>query len=93
MKTKKEFKLFGGTVHSALVHTLTLWDMEQAKKDKYHNSYFLGIALIALERMEKEMDGNMLVLRSSIIKSFGGRLVDKLLKAVGEPARMKNERF
>lgn len=75
-------KLFGGTIHSALVHAATDYDRRQSTKRDY-NHYALAIYLGRIADVEKDIKAGKAV-RAALLDGFTGRLLDCLLKAVGE---------
>jgi hypothetical protein len=75
--------LFGGTIHSALVHAVTEYDRKESTK-KYYNHYALGQYLIRIEQVEEDIASGTAV-RAALLAGFNGRLLDHVLKAVGEP--------
>ena len=84
-------KLFGGTLHSALVHAVTEYDRRESTKRGY-NYYALGQYLIRLEEIEADIADGMPT-RTALLRAFNGRLLDHLLKAVGEPKYTRDEMF
>lgn len=77
------FKLFGGSIHSALIHAATEYDRREAKK-KHHNPYALAQYFARIEEVEEDV-ANGASIRDALIAAFNGRLLDYLLKSVGEP--------
>jgi|TARA_R110000787_G_scaffold258991_1_gene364211 hypothetical protein len=78
-----QFRLFGGSIHSALVHAATQHDIKEARK-KYHNIYALAQYLTRINEVEDNIAAGASV-RAALIAGFSGRLLSCLLKAVGEP--------
>lgn len=74
--------LFGGTIHSALVHAVTAYDRRRAGRQGY-NHYALGQYLIRLEEVERDIAAGASV-RAALCAAFSDRLLDVCLKAVGE---------
>jgi hypothetical protein len=88
-------KLFGGTIHSALVHAATEYDrrLELAaakRKHGYFNHYALSHYLEAIADAEAAIVKGATV-RAALLGCFNGRLLDVLLKAVGEPKFTREE--
>lgn len=82
-------KLFGGTVHAALVHAATAYDRRQSTKRDY-NHYALAIYLWRIHEVEKDIAAGK-PMRVALISGFTGRLLDVLLVAVGEPRHTRDE--
>lgn len=82
-------RLFGGTVHSALVHAATAYDRKESSKKGY-NHYALAIYLGRIQDIEKDIAAGE-PLRAALLAGFTGRLLDCLLVAVGEPKFTKEE--
>lgn len=81
-------KLFGGTLHSALVHAATEYDRrEEAKaarsKRGYHNPYALAQYLARIEEVETDIAAGAST-RDALTAAFTGRLLNHMLKAVNE---------
>lgn len=79
----QEFKLFGGTIHSALVHAATAYDRRREGKPG-HNIYALAQYLARIEQVESDIGAGAPV-RAAILAAFSDRLLDAMLTAVGEP--------
>ena len=78
-------------VHDALkIQTaLVKYDERQAKR-KYYNAYAMGHYMQALGNAKEYMkEGD--TLRQAVCKSFCGKLLDVVLKAVGETPSLKTE--
>ncbi len=82
-------KLFGGTVHSALVHAATEYDRKESSKKGY-NHYALAIYLGRIQDVDKDIAAGTSV-RDALLAGFTGRLLDRLLVAVGEPKFTREE--
>lgn len=78
-----EFRLFGGTIHSALVHAATQYDIRQAR-GKYHNPYALAQYLMRIDDIDKDIAAGAKP-RAALLAAFSDRLLDAMLKAIGEP--------
>lgn len=76
-------------LHFTLVHTVTEYDRKQSTKRGY-NIYALSQYLNAIEVAEIRMEKGR-TLREALVSSFNGRLLDRLLKAVGEPTSTVEE--
>lgn len=88
-------KAFGGNVHAQLSSAVTQYDMkEQAKAAKkphgYYNMYALPQYLGRVTEVEAEIKAGTPV-RKALTDAFTGRLLDAVLKAVGEPRSTKEE--
>ena len=81
--------MFGGTIHSALVHAVTEYDRKQSTRQGY-NHYALGQYLMRIDDVEKDIAEGTPI-RAALLNGFSGRLLDHLLKAVGEPKFTKDE--
>lgn len=69
------------TDHDRIVHALSEWDRRQAKRDRYHNPRFLGIALVALRGAEEESPA--IATRDLILRTLTGRCADFVLRSLG----------
>ena len=69
-------------MHNKLVSALIQYDEKESRK-KHHNRHFIGIALGALETAEEDIAAGVTV-RTALVNNFCGRLLDILLKTVGE---------
>jgi len=85
-----QFRLFGGTIHSALVHAATAYDRRQAKGTRY-NPYALGQYLQRIADVEADIARGAKP-RAALIAAFSGRFLDAMLKAVGEPPHTREEK-
>jgi hypothetical protein len=74
-------ELFGGTIHSALIHAATDFDRRQGPKA---NPYALGQYFQRIAEVEADITKGIPI-REALLAAFNGRLLDKLLVAVGEP--------
>jgi hypothetical protein len=88
-------KLFGGTLHSALVHAVTEFDRkEEARaarsKRGYHNIYALAQYLKRVEDIEADI-ANGATVRAAILAGMSGKLCAHVLKAVGETTQTDSE--
>lgn len=72
-----------------LVNALTAHDIRESKK-KHHNRYALALYFQALNRLENYIDAGYDV-RLSMLNTFNGRLLDKLLKVAELPTSTKAE--
>lgn len=82
-------KLFGGSIHNALIHAATAYDIKEAKK-KYHNHYALAQYLMRIDEVEDDIAMGAKP-RSALMAAFNGRLLDHLLVAIGEPKFTRDE--
>jgi len=80
--------------HYQMLHAVTEYDRRQQHKAG-HNPYFLGHAVGAIHRAEDLMkngyQGRSYTRREALLACFCGRLLDKVLKAVGEPVATTDE--
>ena len=88
--------LFGGTIHSALVHAATEQDRKQearAAKSRrgYHNPYALAQYLARIEEVESDIAAGATV-RAALVAAFSDRLLDHMLRAVGEAPHAREEK-
>lgn len=83
------FRMFGGTVHAALVHAATQYDIRQARGKRY-NHYALAQYLRRIQEVEEEIAAGK-PLRAALLGAFHGRLLDCSLVAVGEPKFTRDE--
>ena len=81
-------KLFGGTIHSALVHAATDYDRRQGARA---NPYALGQYLIKIDEVVADIAKGATP-RTALLAAFNDRLLDKLLIAIGEPKFTRNEK-
>lgn len=78
-------------IRQTLVHAATEYDRTQLGKRSY-NIYALSQYLGAVDRTMAEVDKGTPI-RQALLNNFQGRLLDRLLKAVGEPKFTKDERL
>ena len=74
--------------HDKIVSALLAYDARQSKK--YYNRYALPQYLGALERAETDA-ANGSTLRQALVTNFSDRLLDTVLKAIGEAPASLNE--
>jgi hypothetical protein len=79
-------KLFGGTIHSALIHAATDFDRRQ----RNGNPYALGQYFIRIDEVEADIASGKAP-RAALLAAFNDRLLDKLLVAIGEPKFTRDE--
>lgn len=89
MQTATQFRLFGGTIHSALVHAATAYDIRESKKCG-HNHYALAQYFMRIDEIESDIAGGMSP-RGALLGGFSGRLLDHLLTAIGETKFTRDE--
>ena len=87
--------LFGGTIHTALVHALTVYDRQNETRAAsnpraHYNPYALPQYLIRLDAIEADIAAGAPV-RDAIVAAFHGPLLRVALKAVNEPAATRDE--
>lgn len=75
--------------HHKLTHALTEYDRKQSTR-KYYNRYALPQYFGALQSVTEAVDGGQ-SLRKALTDNFCGRLLDVLLKSVGEPKSTDSE--
>ena len=90
-------KLFGGSLHTALVHAVTQFDMRQeAKAAKsprgYHNPYALAQYMKRVDDICRDVAAGASV-RAAIFAGVHGALLPVLLRAACEPKATAEERF
>lgn len=85
------FRLFGGTIHTALVHAATAYDRRREGKPG-HNVYALAQYLKRIDEVERDIAKGATV-RRALIAAFSDRLLDAMLKAVGEPKHTRDEKY
>lgn len=78
-------------LQDTLVHTVTAYDMKQQGKRGY-NMYALPQYLGAVERVMGEINAGTPV-RKALTNNFSGRLLDRLLKSVGEATSTREEQM
>ena len=76
-------------LHFRLTHAVTEFDRKQQGKRGY-NVYALAHYLGAIERIEQEIKSGKPI-RNAIVSNLNGRLLDRCLKAVGEPTSTDQE--
>ena len=84
-----EFRLFGGSVRSALVHAATQYDMRaeaRARRSRHgsHSIYALGHYLRGIDEACAAIEAGATA-RDALLGVFNDRLLDAMLKAIGEP--------
>lgn len=83
--------MFGGTIHSALVHAATVYDRRQARGKRY-NQYALAQYLKRISDVEADIAAGASP-REAIIAGFAGSLRAAMLKAIeAMPATLEEER-
>jgi hypothetical protein len=70
-------------LHFKLTHAVTDFDRKQQAKRGY-NIFALSQYLGAVSRIEEEIQAGRPI-RDAIVSNLNGRLLDRCLKAVGEP--------
>ena len=84
-----EFRLFGGTVRSALVHAVTQYDIRQARGKRY-NPYALAQYLGRVDDIMTDI-GKGATPRAAVSAGMTGALLACCLKAIGEAAPTRDE--
>lgn len=82
-------KLFGGTLHNALVHAATAYDRKESTK-RYYNHYALAQYLMRIDEVEADIVKGTAP-RQALLAAFNDRLLDHMLKAIGEPKFTRDE--
>lgn len=77
------------TRHDALVHAATAYDRREATKRGY-NHYALAQYLMRIDEVEEDMASGTAP-RAAMLKAFNGRLLDCMLKAIGETKFTRDE--
>lgn len=83
-------KLFGGTIHSALVHAATAFDRKAEEKAArnpraYHNHYALAQYLMRIDQVTADIGAGAKP-HDAIVAAFSGPLRTTMLKAIGDAA-------
>lgn len=81
--------LFGGTLHTALVHAATQYDIRQARGKRY-NPYALAQYLMRIDEVEQDIKAGADP-RQAICAAFTGTLLNAMLKAIGATAPTRDE--
>lgn len=77
------------THHAKLLNALTEYD-RRASRRKGHNRYALGHYCAALRSTAERMEAGA-TLRAALCRSYSGRLLHAMLRAVGEPESTREE--
>lgn len=80
---------WGGSIHAALIHAATAYDRKEEKKLGY-NHYALAQYLMRIDDVEADIAAGTST-RAALLAAFNGRLLDAMLKAVGEPKFTREE--
>lgn len=86
-----EFRMFGGTVRSALVHAATAYDRRREGKSGY-NHYALAQYLKRIDEVCDDICKGATP-RAALIAAFSDRMLDAMLKAIGEPKHTRDEKY
>jgi hypothetical protein len=82
------------TLHDKLVHAAVLYDQRMEQQETRRglrvNIYRIGLILKAIENAEAAIASGKTV-RQALCEFFNGRLLDRMLKAAGEPKGSTNE--
>lgn len=76
-------------IHHTLVHAVTEYDRKESTK-RYYNIHALAIYIGRVNDVEADIESGV-PLRAALLRGFNGRLLDAVLKAVGEPRFTKDE--
>ena len=76
-------RMFGGSIHAALVHAATQYDTRQARGKRY-NPYALAQYLGRITEVEADIKRGATP-RAALLAAFNDRLLSCLLKAINEP--------
>ncbi len=77
------FRIFGGSVRSALVHAATQHDIRNARGKRY-NHYALAQYFARIDEVCDDIAKGANP-REALLAAFSDRLLDCFLKAIGEP--------
>jgi hypothetical protein len=78
-------------LHHKILTAVTKYDIQQSKKPGY-NIYALGHYCKAVSNTMEHIEAGYPV-RLSILNCFCGRLLDRVLKAAGEPKHTQEEAY
>jgi len=84
-----EFRMFDGTVRTALVHAVTQYDIRQARGKRY-NQYAMGQYLTRVDDIMEDIAAGASP-RDAICAGMTGSLLACCLKAIGEAAPSRDE--
>jgi hypothetical protein len=91
----KQFKLFGGTIKTALIHAATEYDRKAearaAKRRQPFNHYSMSHYLARIDDVVQDVAKGAKP-RAAIIAGFSGSICDAMLRAIGEPRHTESER-
>ena len=76
---------------SKMVHAVTEYDRKQSAKRSY-SIYALGHYLTAIDETCRDIAEQHISIRAALASHFTGRLLDVVLKSVGEPKFTEDER-
>lgn len=96
MTSPKPFRLFGGSIHAALVHAATDFDRREEKRasrrrDGRFNPYALAQYLQRIEEAESDIARGATP-RAALLAAFNDRFLDCMLTAIGEPKAAAGEK-
>jgi hypothetical protein len=77
------------TIHDKMIHAVTDYDRKESTKRGY-NIYALAMYIGRVHDVEADMEKG-LPIRVALLRAFNGRLLDAVLKAVGEPKFTRDE--
>ena len=86
---EQNFRVFCGSVHAALVHAATQYDIRQSR-GKRHNPYALAQYLTRIDEVEADIAAGATA-RAALCAAFSDRMLDCLLVALGEPKHSRDE--
>ena len=78
------------TLRRKMIHTVTMYDQKESKK-KYYNKWALPQYIRGVNDAYAMMPDKGV--RTALMKVFNNRLLNNLLKAVGEPKITKEEKI
>lgn len=84
-----EFRMFGGSIHTALVHAATQYDIRQARGKRY-NRYALAQYLMRIDDVEQDITAGADP-RQALCAAFSGSLLNAMLKAIGASSPTQDE--
>lgn len=82
--------MFGGSIHTALVHAATQYDIRQSKGKRY-NPYAMAQYLLRIDEVEADIAAGAKP-RAALCAAFSGQLLDVMLHAIDEQKHSENEK-
>lgn len=84
-----EFRLFGGTIKTALIHAATRYDVRQARGKRY-NCYALAQYFMRIDEVCDDIERGAEP-RQALTAAFHGSLLATMLKAIGANEATRDE--